>query len=255
MNDQGFPKLQIPADIDQNFDSQVTELISNVTSINSFELRHQLRCGGSEYNGYYLKDDGGSNSINYLYRSVSEGMSKAQEHPFLEQEDMFLPSIQEYVDLFDKFAVGADLSTTISDYPGCRAGFEKSFKSLYYTIKWYTTVFGGTDVSNANFLTHINNITSTLTSTTDFVSKCLTSAENTQVAMADYIILFPALSDYMLAFLMNLTGNILSMYNIFLDIMTASASCDYSMMATKIGGLVKRLYSVLPIESASGPRL
>lgn len=61
--------------------------------------------------------------------------------------------------------------------------------------------------------------------------------------------MFPKLSDYLLAFLMNLTGNILSIYNTFQGIMTDSANCDYTSMSTKLGSLFKRLYSVTPIET------
>lgn len=47
----------------------------------------------------------------------------------------------------------------MSSYQGCRDGFVKAFRSVYYTINWYISVFGGTDVTNANFLTYITNIT------------------------------------------------------------------------------------------------
>jgi hypothetical protein len=91
----------------------------------------------------------------------------------------------------------------------------KAFRSIYYTINWYTDVFDGTDVSNANFFKYITNITAAMSSSTDFMSKCLTTAEDTQTSLASYIASFNTLSDYALAFLMNITGNVLSMYNTF----------------------------------------
>ena len=82
-------------------------------------------------------------------------------------------------------------------------------------MNWYVSVFGGTDVSNANFFKYITNITSAMSASTDFVSKCLTTAEDTTTTLADYIKEFTSLGDYALAFLMNLTGNILSFYTTF----------------------------------------
>ena len=81
------------------------------------------------------------------------------------------------------------------------------------------------------------------------MTKCLTSAENTQTSLATYIAQFPSLGDYLLAFMMNLTGNILAMYNVFQSIMTASAICDYSSIANNMGKLFMRIYSVNPIEA------
>jgi hypothetical protein len=50
---------------------------------------------------------------------------------------------------------------------------------------------------------------------------------------------------------MNLTGNIMSMYNVFQNILTAAGNCDYSTIATNLGSLFKRIYSVAPIEAAA----
>jgi hypothetical protein len=44
-----------------------------------------------------------------------------------------------------------------------------------------------------------------------------------------------------LAFLMNLTTTISSMYALFTSIMSASANCDYSSVAQKVGSLFKRI--------------
>lgn len=164
---------------------------------------------------------------------------------------MFLPSVEEYVSLFDSFAAGASLSTTMTSYTPCRDGFVKAFRSVYYTINWYVSVFGGTDVSNANFFKYVTNITATMSASTDFVSKCLTMTEDTTGTLSDYFDDFETLSDYALAFLMNLTGNILSFYTTFQQLMTASSTCDYTMIANRMGLLLKKLYTVTPIVTAS----
>lgn len=45
---------------------------------------------------------------------------------------------------------------------------------------------------------------------------------------------------------MNLTGNLVSMYNVFTQVVTASQTCDYVTMASKFGALFKKLYTVAP---------
>ena len=112
-------------------------------------------------------------------------------------------------------------------------------------------MFSCTDDSNANFFKHVMNITASMSATTDFMSKCLTTTEDTQNSLADYFASFSSLSDYALAFLMNLTGNILSMYNTFQQIMTASVTCDYVTITNKLGVLFRRLYTVTPITAVS----
>jgi hypothetical protein len=53
--------------------------------------------------------------------------------------EMFLPSMQEYLVLFDRFALGGDLANQIgASYPLCRGAFENSFLGLYYTLRWYS---------------------------------------------------------------------------------------------------------------------
>ena len=52
--------------------------------------------------------------------------------------EMFLPSVQEYLSLFDRFALGSDMGGQIgASYPFCRASFEKAFLGVYYSIQWY----------------------------------------------------------------------------------------------------------------------
>jgi len=55
------------------------------------------------------------------------------------------------------------------------------------------------------------------------------------------------LSDYLLAFVMNFTGNAITIWGVIQDIMTASSTCDYTSMASKLGTLVRRLSNVQPI--------
>ena len=45
----------------------------------------------------------------------------------------------------------------------------------------------------------------------------------------------------MLAFLMNLTGNVLTLFNVFTSLSTAAAECDYATMAQRVGTLIKSL--------------
>lgn len=89
-----------------------------------------------------------------------------------------------------------------------------------------------------------------MSSSTDFVSKCLTTAEDTQTSLASYIVSFTSIGDYALAFLMNLTGNILSFYTTFQQIITASSTCDYTTISNRMGVLFRRLYNVTPIQTA-----
>jgi hypothetical protein len=53
----------------------------------------------------------------------------------------------------------------------------------------------------------------------------------------------------MLAFVMNFTGSAITIWGVIQDIITASATCDYTTMAVKLGTLVRKLSNVLPILS------
>jgi hypothetical protein len=50
-----------------------------------------------------------------------------------------------------------------------------------------------------------------------------------------------SLDKFSLAFLMNLTGNILTLYTVFQSLTTASANCDYGTVAQRMGTLFKQL--------------
>ena len=50
---------------------------------------------------------------------------------------------------------------------------------------------------------------------------------------------------------MNLTGNILSIYTTFQNMLAAYNICDYYTMATQVGVITKKLYSVQPIQQES----
>lgn len=54
--EQGFPKVQIPHEIDSKFDAELSELISNLT--NPDPHFHRLRCGATPDDNYYSEDNG-----------------------------------------------------------------------------------------------------------------------------------------------------------------------------------------------------
>jgi hypothetical protein len=62
---------------------------------------------------------------------------------------MSLPDINEYFDLFDNFASGADFTAQIGpSYAPCRAAFSKAFLGVFYTMKWaQTPAFANTPVT------------------------------------------------------------------------------------------------------------
>ena len=105
--------------------------------------------------------------------------------------DMFLPSIQEYYTLFDAFATGASLSTTITSYQPCHDGAFVAYKNLYYTLRWYSNIANtGVDNSGQNILQDFFNFTTAMSSATSAISLCTTSAEQTQLSLASYIAQF-----------------------------------------------------------------
>ena len=47
--------------------------------------------------------------------------------------------MQEYLTLFDRFALGSDLANQVgSSYPLCRGAFENAFLGIYYSLRWYS---------------------------------------------------------------------------------------------------------------------
>ena len=94
----------------------------------------------------------------------------------------------------------------------------------------------------------MKNITTTISTTTNFMQNCLTSTQATQIYYSTYIASFASLTDYMIAFLMNLTSNILTIYNVYQNIVTASSTCDFGSMATNLGRLASNIYTVSPVQ-------
>lgn len=66
-----------------------------------------------------------------------------------------------------------------------------------------------------SFSGYLDNITLTISNTSSFVSYCTSSVEGTANGMQWYITLFPGITDYILAFFMNLGGNVVSISRIF----------------------------------------
>ena len=64
----------------------------------------------------------------------------------------------------------------------------------------------------------MDNITLTLSNSSSLISTCTSSIESTQNGMGGYIASFPDLTNYLLSFLMNLTGNVINFVNIFNNI-------------------------------------
>ena len=104
MVDEGFPKFQIPVELDQKFDEQIQHLLNrskyslNVDRGTGLPF---LQCTKSEEQDYW-------NPNNYRLTSKSENISYNKNKIFRNQytlmqemEDLSLPDINEYFDLFD----------------------------------------------------------------------------------------------------------------------------------------------------------
>lgn len=91
------------------------------------------------------------------------------------QENTFLPSMNEYVTLFDQFASGAGLSTILTTYAPCRDSFVKIFTTTYATVNYFS---GLSDASNANILTSVSTIIKTMSVGSEFASNCLSTVED-----------------------------------------------------------------------------
>ena len=85
----------------------------------------------------------------------------------------------------------------------------------------------------------IQNYTSAISYSSDFIGKCSTSMED---SLATYAARYKGLedpTDFILAFLMNLTGNVLTLFNVFTSLSTATEECDYATAAQRVGTLFK----------------
>lgn len=126
---------------------------------------------------------------------------------------MDLPSSGEYLILFDQFAAGAALPTTIMNYTACRNSFGTAFIAGYYTgIFYYEIENGLIDASSYGPMFYVKNISNAASIASAYAQKCLISMQYTQISLGSYFDLFPNFTSYLIAFLMNFTGNILSIY-------------------------------------------
>jgi len=112
---------------------------------------------------------------------------------------------------------------------------------VYYTLNWYNSQFGTPSGLDLNIMNHLQNITSALSFSTDFIAKCTTSAEATTTTLTTRYKGLEALDNFALAFLMNLTGNVVTLYNVFMSLSAASADCDYGTVAQRMGTLLRSL--------------
>jgi hypothetical protein len=87
----------------------------------------------------------------------------------------------------------------------------------------------------------MQNITSALSFSTDFVLKCTTSAEDATTSFGVKYKGLEQLDKLLLAFLMNLVGKVQTIYNTFTSITQASADCDYYLVSRRMGQLFKAL--------------
>lgn len=151
---------------------------------------------------------------------------------------MSLPDITEYFDLFDNFASGADLTSQIGpSYTPCRAAFSSAFLGVFYTMKWaQTPAFAATPIT-----IQMQNITSALSFSSDFVLKCTTSVEDATISFGEKYTGLETIDKLLLAFMMNLVGNVQTIYSAFTSITLASADCDYYLVSRRMGQLFKAL--------------
>jgi hypothetical protein len=78
--------------------------------------------------------------------------------------------------------------------------------------------------------------------------------EGTVNGMAWYITLFPGITDYILAFFMNLGGNVVSISRIFTSVVDSNNNCDLIKLTYDSGRLARLFFAVKPLEVISAPR-
>lgn len=72
--------------------------------------------------------------------------------------------------------------------------------------------------------------------------------------MSWYITLFPGITDYILAFFMNLGGNVVSISRIFQSVVEANNNCDMIKIFYDSGRLARLFLAVEPLEIIEAPR-
>lgn len=95
--------------------------------------------------------------------------------------------------------------------------------------------------ANAPITAQMQNITSALSFSSDFVLKCTTSTEDATISAATRYKGLEAVDKLMLAFMMNLVGKVQQIYAAFTSITQASADCDYYIVSRRMGTLFKAL--------------
>lgn len=99
------------------------------------------------------------------------------------------------------------------NYTNCRNNFGTAFTAGYYTsIFYYEIKNGGIDAKSYGPLFYFKNITNATSIASAYAQSCLISTQYTQISLGSYFALFPNFTSYLIAFLMNFTGNILSIY-------------------------------------------
>jgi hypothetical protein len=100
-----------------------------------------------------------------------------------------------------------------------------------------------------DFWTAADNITLSIRNTTLLVTASTAAVQNTIISFAWYFAEFSSVTDYLLAFMMNLTGNVVNFVLIFNSITAANNICDLSTVYYQVGLLTKDLLDVAPVES------
>ena len=77
----------------------------------------------------------------------------------------------------------------------------------------------------------ISNITAALSFSSDFIVQCTNSVEAGQNTLTTRYTGLERFDKFALAFLMNMTGNLLLMYQVFNSLVAASANCDFGTVA------------------------
>lgn len=108
---------------------------------------------------------------------------------------------------------------------------------VFYTMKWAQTP----DFANTPITIQLQNITSALSFSTDFVLKCTTSAEDATTSFGVKYKGLEQIDKLLLAFMMNLVGKVQQIYSAFTSITQASADCDYYLVSRRMGQLYKAL--------------
>lgn len=90
----------------------------------------------------------------------------------------------------------------------------------------------------------LDNVTLTITNTSNAFYQCTVMVEHTYINMTFYIEQFNGWSNYWLSFLMNLSGNVVNFYLFFTEVDKASKACDLNGVYNLIGRIVITILTV-----------